>query len=174
MDIATQKQLEDLKAQHSPLITQLVARRRNGVKSALNVAGEEFRSHFESLGFQVSGGYPGKMTAKYQTLEFTLGFDETDRIGAWAVAEVKQSAPAKPAVSAMLVLKDASKTLHVGQSDPITEMRRQIHDTQAALAGPDPQFEFLVKEAVSMGSRQGMPALKRYPSLGELLRDKYK
>ncbi|AOJ72155.1 MULTISPECIES: hypothetical protein [Burkholderia] len=174
MDIATQKQLEDLKAQHAPLIEQLVARRRNSVQSALNVAGEEFRSYFESLGFQVSGSYPSRMTAKYQSLEFSLQFDEAQRIGCWAVAEVQQIAPKKAAASAMLVMKGTGSTLHAGQSDPVTEMKREIQETQIALAGPEPQFEFMTKEAAGVGQRPGMPALKRYTSFGEFLRDKFK
>jgi hypothetical protein len=175
MDLATQRQLEDLKAQHAPLIAQLTARNQASVKQALAVAGDEFRTHFEGAGFQVSNSYPARLIVKYQTLEFVLDFDESQRIGCWALLAVQQSAPKKPVHNVRLVPKGCKglvMTHRVGKPDPVADAQRAIQDTQANLAGPALVFDFQIDDPAK--STRAHRAFKNFATFGDLLRDLYK
>ncbi|MGF6976336.1 alpha-D-ribose 1-methylphosphonate 5-triphosphate synthase subunit PhnH [Paraburkholderia sp. JPY465] len=175
LDLATQVNIEKIKAELAPLQQQLAARNQASVKTALQAAANDFKAHFENAGFTVIGSYPSRMTAKFHTLEFALGFDEAPRLGCWALLQVQQMNPKKPEVKVALVRKGSNGpqfSMSVGRPDPVADAQKQLVDAQAALAGPGLQFDFQIDDPAK-STRTGR-AFKNFATLGDLLRELYK
>lgn len=143
----------------------------------LTGAGNDFRTHFEGLGFEVGGQYPEPMRARYRSLEFALSFDESARTGYFAVVSIQRTAPAAPALDAMLRAKpESSLTAGASEPDPVEDKRREIRNAQETLAGPGPELEFVVEEStiVNLGRDIRVPwGLVNYPTFGDLLRARF-
>lgn len=174
LDLATQKKLADIQAAATPILQQLRVRNETAKASALRAAANEFKAHFEKEGFLVVGGYPARMTAKYQHLEFVLEFDEQERVYYWAILKLQQTNPKKPETKVALVRKGSKGprvTTRIGHPDPIADAEARLAEAQEALDGPGIEFDFQIEASVNGSNAR---AVKNYASLRDVLLEHYK
>ncbi|CAB4051691.1 hypothetical protein [Paraburkholderia phenoliruptrix] len=175
MNLHTLKQLEDIKAEHAPIIEQLQKRTAQTVESALHLAGEEFRLHFEGAGFSVTGQYPGQLGATYQTLQFRLVFDEKPRLDSFAVLTVTKDGQKQPDHSFTLTNKAYNgPRVHVtvGTPDPVQTARKSLEESRALLASTM-ELEYRIDDVAVPGKTAAQVA-KGFATFGDALREYYK
>ncbi|MEA3098900.1 MAG: hypothetical protein QOG17_2298 [Gammaproteobacteria bacterium] len=181
MNLATIKEIADLKAKIGSLYIEMADRLSGAVARAKDVAIEQFKNHFNNGRFAIQAA-PHKLTAVYQRMEFLLTIDEKAAAGSHCSFTLTPPAALRePNLLIHMLLKDSRSALNyvdIGDADLVREAERELQAVRAALNGPSPEFSFVIVPRKATGSlpslvaRNGKPtfasAINRDPLLADI------
>jgi len=179
MDLATIKEIADMKAEIGSLYSQIADRLSGAVTRAKGAAIEQFKKHFKNGGFAIQEA-PHQLGAVYQHMEFLLTIDEKAAAGSHCSFTLTPPAALRePNLVIHMLLKDSRSVpnyVDTGDADLVREAARELQAVRAALDGPAPEFSFVIVQRKTTGSLPSLLARADQPtfaSFGEFLGSVY-